>query len=75
MEIAVENDWSTVYHIAKSNLDSTIKSVKFCIACAKRKADKKGIFYHEFECEGSCIKGGQLSKVSEINKLILGQGK
>ena len=70
MEEAIKNDWTTVYGLAQNNLKSVLKSTKFCVACAKRKAEKLGIFGHEFKCGGGCIRGGQINRVKEINDTI-----
>lgn len=70
MELALENNWSTVYGLATNNFLSILKCTQFCVRCAKSKADKIGIPYHEFKCVGGCIKGGTLDAIKQVNKNI-----
>jgi len=64
MKSAVKNNWNTVYNFSLNNLRSTIKSTRFCVKCAKDKADKMGIPYHKFRCSGGCIRRSTVIKVN-----------
>ena len=70
VEKCYKNGWFTSVSIHKLRLDCTLKSVRFCVRCAKRKAEKKEISPVEFTCEGGCIRPGIYDKFKECNEKL-----
>lgn len=70
IEKCYANGWHTAISVHKMKMDCTLKSAKFCVKCAKRKAAKLEIPENEFKCEGGCIRPGIFGQFQECNEKL-----
>ena len=71
LRYCVEKDYWTAADLIKMHLNGVLKVSKFCCSCAKRKADKADIPYHEFKCVGGCVKGMSLDQWKDNNRRVI----
>ena len=60
--------WYTAASFEKMRIENTLKSMKFCIRCAKKSAIKAEILPSKFKCVGGCIKPGIAERFKKCNK-------
>lgn len=67
LEKAKQENWSIVYDISVNDLERLLRSIRYCISCAKRgkvKLDSS----KKFKCYGGCVRTGQFEKFAKTNK-------
>lgn len=67
MEDCAKKGYWTGHNLNGALLSALLKSVKFCIRCAKKQGAKLDNS-EEFECEGGCIRPTSLERFSEVTK-------
>lgn len=67
LEKAKKENWLTVYDISVNDLRHLLRSIHYCVGCAKHKKAKLGPD-KRFKCYGGCIRTGQFGKFTKINK-------
>jgi hypothetical protein len=60
----------TAFNFTAANLKSMLKTVRFCIDCAKRKADRAEVPVQEFSCVGGCIRPMSLRRWKDITSKL-----